>query len=131
MSTPQACGAAGVTLRQADHWVTRRALPLSAHGCGTRMRWEIADVAQLAVIGRCTDAGLNLQRGFACGWAARRALDDGQHHICVLVAPSTPPPVSQPRAGPGRRRRQRRTAGHRHQPARHPRPGPRPHLTCP
>jgi hypothetical protein len=91
MSTPQACRMARVTARQVDHWIRRRALPLRQHGIGVDHRWSIADVAQLSVIGACASAGLDLERSFSAGWAARRALDDGHDQTCVLLAPSTPP----------------------------------------
>jgi hypothetical protein len=65
-STREACGAAGLTYRQVDHWVRSGAVwpSIAAAGKGTSRQWSVADVERLAriagVIHRAEHAGLSV-----------------------------------------------------------------------
>jgi hypothetical protein len=63
-STREACGAAGLTYRQVDHWVRSGAVwpSIAAAGRGTSRSWSMADIERLAriagVVHRAEQAGL-------------------------------------------------------------------------
>lgn len=89
-STHEACGAAGLTYRQVDHWVRQGAVfpSVPARGKGSERSWTVADVERLArvagVVRRAEQAGLTV--GLAAVTAMWDAMTAGDPWTVTLTA---------------------------------------------